>query len=214
MPFLIASIPYINCWVRSEYLRNLEAPIADHPFVGGKAVAVISRQSDSLRFLVAMSAPYAGCCFTLPIEALTVKRNTTKFTAQVVQPYDCFAEQIGICEIEALRRMPLSANGVPATYLFTIASMGTGVADDPEQNKLLHIVTLDETGAVGAYPNNRVRFNDEAMFGKLTEEPKFKTLDHEFRAEVGTMAKPNGHDYSWAQGMEISHGGERRVVFP
>lgn len=183
MAYLMASIPYFKCMVRSEYLRDLEGEIEGKPFIPATAVAVISRRADSLHFQVMLHEPYGGCGFVLPIEALATKPCRRAHT-KVVQPWDSFSAEIGVVEIEALRRAPvkLLTHDWIGTYLFTIASSGSDLADDPAQRKLLHVCAL-ENGVIGAWPNNRLVFVDRALFGDLTAKPAFRTLTKEFRAE-------------------------------
>jgi hypothetical protein len=182
MAYLLASIPYLRCLVRREYVRDLKDGHGE--YLEATAVAVLSVRGDSLHFQVVLHEPFAGCSFLVPIEALVTKPCEPVAT-KMAQPWDAFAPNIGVCEIEALRRTPVRILHEPASgvYRFTIASTGTDLADDPAQRKLLHVVTRDD-GIVGAYPNNRCVFIDRALFGDLTETPDFETLTHEFRAEA------------------------------
>ncbi|HXF89581.1 MAG TPA: hypothetical protein VNK48_14595 [Xanthobacteraceae bacterium] len=181
MPYLLAPIPYVRCLVRKEYLRNLEDGHGE--FLEATAVAILAVRGDSLHFQVILHEPLAGCAFLLPIEALAIK-PCEALPTKLVQPWDCFSSDIGVCEIAVHRRgaVRLLKDGALATYLFTVASTGTDLADDPAQRKLLHVVARED-GPLGAYPNNRLVFIDRALFGDLTERPDFKTLAHEFRAE-------------------------------
>lgn len=200
MAYLLASIPYFRCLVRSEYLRDFEAEEGEAGPAAGQyheatAVAVMAVRADSLWFQVVLHEPLGGCAFLLPIEALVTKPAPVAPT-KTVQPWDCFSSDIGVCEIAALRRtgVRIHKDDVGATYLFTIASTGTDVADDPAQRKLLHVVSRSD-GLIGAYPNNRIRFLDRALFGDLTEKPEFKTLTREFRAEgIGSGDRPAGRE--------------------
>jgi hypothetical protein len=193
MSYLLASIPYIHCLVRKEYVRDLEDGHGD--FLPALAVGILAVRGDSLQFQCVLKEPLAGCAFLLPIEALVIK-PCPPMPTKVVQPWDAFSSSIGVCELTALRRgaVRLIKDKALATYLFTVASTGTDLADDPSQRKLLHVVARDD-GPIAAYPNNRVVFLDRALFGDLTAKPDFATLSYEFRAEgvQGVEAKPNGH---------------------
>lgn len=53
---------------------------------------------------------------------------------------------------------------------------------NPEQHKSLSVVFLED-GNIGAYPNNRIIFEDPAFWETVTERPDFEALDLESRAE-------------------------------
>jgi hypothetical protein len=188
MAYLLGSIPYFRCLVRKEYVRDLADGQGE--FLEATAVAVLCVRGDSLQFQVVLHEPLAGCAFMLPIEAL-VTRPVAPVATKVVQPWDCFSSEFGVCEIATVRRgaVKLFKDGVLGEYRFTLAFTGTDLADDPAQRKLLHVV-LREDGLVGAYPNNRMVFLDRALFGDLTGKPDFTTLAKEFRAEGVSTPTP------------------------
>jgi hypothetical protein len=59
---------------------------------------------------------------------------------------------------------------------------GSDLADDPEQHKHLHICFL-QGGLIGAFPNNRVLFRDDAFWKVMDQKPDFTSLAGEYRAE-------------------------------
>lgn len=182
MAFVLGNIPYIDCLVRKEFTQNLQSGHGE--YIEAKAVAVLCVRGDSLQFQCIMKEPYAGCAFTLPIEALCTRPCPPAAATSVVQPWDAFSSEFGVCELTTVRRgaVKLLKDGVLAEYRFTLAYTGTDLADDPDQRKLLHVV-LREDGLIGAYPNNRCVFLDRALFGDLEAKPEFSTLSREFRAE-------------------------------
>ena len=186
MAYLLAPIPYFKCLVRREYLRDMKD--GHGQFLEATAIAVLCVRGDSLHFQIVLHEPLAGCAFTVPIEAL-VTRPVAPAATKVVQPWDCFSSDFGVCELTAVRRgaVNLIKDETSATYLFTIAFTGSDLADDPAQRKFLHVVARQD-GHIGAYPNNRCVFIDRALFGDLTDKPDFLTLTKEFRAE-GVVAK-------------------------
>ena len=188
MAYVLGSIPYVDCLVRKEYTQDLKGGEGD--YIEAKAIAVLCIRGDSLQFQVVMKEPYAGCAFMLPIEALVTKPCPPVAATRIVQPWDCFSSEFGVCELSTVRRgaVKLLKDSVLGEYRFTLAFTGSDLADDPAQRKLLHVV-LREDGLVGAYPNNRLVFMDRALFGDLTERPQFTTLSREVRAE-GLQPKP------------------------
>lgn len=188
MAYLLASIPYFRCLIRREYVRDLQDGHGD--YLEATAVGVMCVRGDSLQFQVVLHEPLAGCGFLLPIEALCTKPCAPAPT-KVLQPWDVFSSDFGVCELTTLRRaaVKLLKDNCQAEYRFTLAFTGNDLADDPAQRKFLHVV-LREDGLIGAYPNNRIVFIDRALFGDLTEKPDFMTLTKEFRAE-GLPEKPS-----------------------
>lgn len=184
MATILGSIPYIDCLVRKEYTQDLQAGAGE--YIEAKAIGVLCIRGDSLQFQVVMKEPYAGCAFLLPIEALVTRPCPPAPSTKIVQPWDCFSSEFGVCELATVRRgaVKLLKDGVLGEYRFSIAFTGSDLADDPAQRKLLHVV-LREDGLVGAYPNNRMVFLDRALFGDLEPETRleFTTLSREFRAE-------------------------------
>lgn len=200
MPYLLASIPYFRCYVRREYLRDLKDGHGD--FLEATAVGVLCVRGDSLQFQIVLHEPLAGCAFLLPIEAL-VTRPCEPVATKVLQPWDVFSSDFGVCEFTALRRgaVRLLKDDCKAEYRFTLAFTGNDLSDDPAQRKFLH-VALREDGLIGAYPNNRLVFIDRALFGDLTAKPDFTTLTREFRAEG---LAPNIVSTKPANSQDIDH---------
>jgi hypothetical protein len=194
---ILASTPYFRCYVRKEYVRDLKDGHGD--YLEATAIGVLCIRGDSLQFQVVLHEPLAGCAFLLPIEALVTKPCEPAAT-KVLQPWDVFSSDFGVCELTTVRRgaVRLLKDDCKAEYRFTLAFTGSDLADDPAQRKFLHVV-LREDGLIGAYPNNRMVFLDRALFGDLTEKPDFLTLTKEFRAEglapsIVTTKPANGHD--------------------
>lgn len=181
MAYILGSIPYFRTLVRREYLRDLQDGHGD--YLEATAIGVMCVRGDSLHFQVVLHEPLAGCAFLLPIEALVTK-PVAAMPTKAVQPWDCLSTEFSVCEITAVRRgaVRLLKDDLPAEYRFTVAFVGSDIADDPAQRKMLHVV-LREDGLIGAYPNNRLVFLDRALFGDLTAKPDFLTLTKEFRAE-------------------------------
>jgi len=181
--YILGDIPYFDCLIRKEYTQGLLS--GEGEYIEATAAAALCIRGDSLQFQCFMKEPYAGCCFTVPIEALVTKPCPRPEATSVVQPWDCFSSDFGWCEMPFVRRsaVKLLKDGVLGEYRFTLAFTGTDLADDPRQRKLLHVV-LRADGLIGAYPNNRLVFLDEAVLGDLTaEKVEFTRLTRGFRAE-------------------------------
>lgn len=193
MPHVIGSIPYFGCYVRREYTRNLADRHGE--FVPAVAYGVRCVRGHSLWFQVMLMQPEdgapndtGGASFFLPIEALCHQPCPAPADMTYVQPWDVFSSSFGVCEFDFVARGAtyVLPNRTPAQYRFSIDFTGSDLADDPEQHKCLHIV-FQETGLIGAFPNNRILWRDDAFWKVLDQRPDFVSLAPEFRAE--------GHQY-------------------
>lgn len=86
MSFLFDNIDLTPCYVRGEYLRNLERGHGE--FVKRIAHAVRCRRGYALHFLVGLLEPYGGAQFWLPIQALTWREGAPERPLAELAPYD------------------------------------------------------------------------------------------------------------------------------
>ncbi len=182
MPYIFGSIPYFRCLVRAEYTRNLESGHGD--YIEAVVHAVRCRRGHSLWFQTMLTKPLGGVAFLVPIEALVTKPCAPAPTAEV-QPWDVFSADFGVAELDLVQRGAVSVlpGGLKGQYRFTLDFTGSDLADDVEQHKHLHVV-FREDGLIGAYPNNRLLWDDPAFWETVTEKPAgLASLDREFRAE-------------------------------
>jgi hypothetical protein len=71
----------------------------------------------------------------------------------------------------------------PATYWCSLDFAESSLAENSNQHKHLHLFLMAD-GSIGAFPNNRILWDDPAFFAKPTEtKPDFTSLWTEFRAE-------------------------------
>lgn len=198
MPHIIASIPYFYCYVRREYTRNLKDRHGE--FIPGVAYGVRCVRGHSLWFQVMLKEPEdgspndtGGASFLLPIEALVHQPCPKPDDMTYIQPWDVFSSEFGVATFDLVSRgavfvLPEKRAG---QYRFTLDFTGSDLADDIEQHKFLHVCML-EGGLIGAFPNNRVLWRDDAFWKVLDQRPDFESLGGEFRAEghQHVMQKP------------------------
>lgn len=182
MAYLFDNIPLMRCHVRGEYLQDLAA--GHGQFFEGIAHAVRCRRGASLWFQVNFKEPLGGVSYLLPIEALTWRADAAPARADTVQPWDCMGDHFAICELRFLARggVQVLPDRTPGQYRFSIDFGGEDLADDPAQHKTLHIVWRKD-GAVGAYPNNRLLWEDAAFWDVIDSPPAITSLLYEARAE-------------------------------
>jgi hypothetical protein len=70
----------------------------------------------------------------------------------------------------------------PATYWCTLDFAESSLAEDTTQHKHLHLFLMGD-GSIGAFPNNRILWDDPAFCKPTESKPDFTSLWGEFRAE-------------------------------
>lgn len=182
MAFIYSDIPFFECKVRREYTRNLEDGHGD--FLPAVAHAVRCIRGHSLWFQTILTEQFAGAAFMLPIEALVWRACDKPKDMTYVQPWDVFSSTFGVCEASFVARgaTHILPERRRAQYRFTIDFTGSDLADHVEQHKHLHVMFLDG-GLIGAFPNNRILWDDPAFWKVTTDRPDFKSLGGEYRAE-------------------------------
>lgn len=182
MAHIFGEVPYFRCLIRREFTRNMAADA--HGYIPAIALAVRCQRGVSLQFQCWLQGePGAGGMFLVPIQGLCWK-PCARPANDVVQPWDVFSPEFGVARMELVHRvrtyvLPERKTG---RYLFTIDFTGNALADDAEQHKCLHIIKMDE-GWLGAFPNNRLLFEDPAFVMATKERPDFEALGHEFCGE-------------------------------
>lgn len=182
MAYVFGNIPFFEVHVRAEYTRNL---LSGHgEYIKGWAHAIRCVRGHSLMFQVVFEQPHGGAAFLLPIEALTWKTCPAPPDLTYVQPWDCFSSDFGVCEMDLMKRSAVHVlpERIKGQYRFTVDFVGSDLAEHFEQHKALHVVALDG-GLIGAFPNNRLLWDDPAFWQVDTERPPFESLAGEFRAE-------------------------------
>lgn len=183
MAYIFSSIPYQKVLVRREYTLNLREGRGE--YIPAIAHGVRCVRGHSLWFQCMLMGPnYGGCAFLLPIQALCWKPCPVSPDNIYCQPWDVFSSDFGVTTLDlvakgAVHILPDLVNG---QYQFTIDFIGSDLAEDVEQHKHLHVCRL-ENGLIGAFPNNRILWRDDAFWELPREKPRFASLDMEFRSE-------------------------------
>jgi hypothetical protein len=73
----------------------------------------------------------------------------------------------------------------PATYWCSLDFAESSLAENTNQHKHLHLFLMQD-GSIGAFPNNRVIWDDPAFCRTTEDKPDFTSLWGEFRAEGTT----------------------------
>lgn len=182
MAFLMDNIPLMRVHVRGEYLQDLAA--GHGQTFEAIAHAVRCRRGSSLWFQVNFKEPLGGVSYLLPIEALTWRPDAAPASTETAQPWDCMGDTFSVCELRFLARggVQVLPDRVGGQYRFSIDFGAEDLADDPAQHKTLHVVWRQD-GLVGAYPNNRLLWEDSAFWDVTETKPDITCLLYEARAE-------------------------------
>ena len=161
------NVPTIHVAVKIEYITNF----SEYGIIEGYLVAARCRPSEPLLFSVhlANGALYSG----LPINAIShieqaQQHSKEETSVEEAQPWSCLDGPASAVELSYLRNydVQINAPGLKSggRYLFTIDYAGTGLASDPQQYKMHHIIAQDE-GCLVAMPNNYLLFKDKHFTG-------------------------------------------------
>ena len=172
MSNFVANLPHLKCYVRKEYLHDLNKGHGE--FVDCVIIAVKSIQGRALMF-EAYLPDYGACFDKFPLSAF-VWRKDIKEDEQLplgtIELWDCFSNNIQIwtkqllknCDVDIVIR---GGQKIGGQYLFTIDScngdvnmIDVGVSEVPEEHKQFNFGKLDN-GQYFAQPNNRMLWYEQ-----------------------------------------------------
>jgi hypothetical protein len=181
----VANIPYIKCYVRKEYLYDLEKGHGE--FEECVLIAVKSMQGKALIFEAYL--PNYGACFDkFPLSAFVWKKDIKEeeqLALGEIELWDAFSYDIQIWTKRMLRNCDVEVyvpgkGKVSGEYLFTIDSVhsdpnmiNTSVAEVPSEHKQFNVGKL-ENGQFFAQPNNRMLWYEQSLTPSELKFPDFK----------------------------------------
>ena len=181
----VANIPYIKCWVKKEYLHDLNKGHGE--FVECVLLAVKSMQGRALMFEAYM--PEYGACFDkFPLSAFVWKKDIKQedqLSLGQLELWDGFSYDIQVWTKRLLKNCDLQilvkGKGiVKCEYLITIDSahsdpntINTSVAEVPSEHKQHNFGKLDN-GQFFAQPNNRMLWFEQSLTPKTLKKPDFQ----------------------------------------
>lgn len=197
MSYIVGSIPFFRCYVRREYTCNMKTHHGE--FIPAVAYGVRCVRGQSIWFQCMLMEPEGekpndtgGASFLVPIQAICHQPCQPPPDMRYVQYYDIFSSDFGVEVFDFVSKgaVYVLPDRVPGQYQFTIDFVGTDIAEDSSQHKHCHIVFM-KGGLIGAFPNNRLLWRDDAFWKVLDQRPDFESLEGEFRAE--------GHQHIFAK---------------
>ena len=190
----VANIPYIKCWVKKEYLHDLNKGHGE--FVECVLLAVKSMQGRALMFEAYL--PEYGACFDkFPLSAFVWKKDIKKedqLSLGQLELWDGFSYDIQIWTKRLLKNCDVQiwvkGKGiVKGEYLFTIDSahsdpntINTSVAEVPSEHKQHNFGKLDN-GQFFAQPNNRMLWFEQSLTPKTLKKPDFQVSSRYYFCE-------------------------------
>lgn len=217
--WLNANVPVIECFLRKEYLYDLDESQAGE-LVPVTIYGVRSLYGRALGWHV-LTKDTGASIWNLPISAFVHDGGgklspdmglPPHYAVEALQLWDCFSYQLSVTEFDHLsgrRCLVMLKNGRRelGNYLFTVDWYGSNYAENAGDggHKCAHIIEL-ECGLYAAQPNNRILWADPSHNPKpFAAAPDYKTMTRTWHCE---------HESKWATGegffYEVRAGEERR----
>ena len=190
----VANIPYINCFVKKEFLHDLERGHGE--LVDAVLIAVKSCQGRALMFEAYL--PEYGACFDkFPLSAFTWRKDIKQeeqLSLSELCLWDSFSYDIQVwskrllknCDVKIMLKGGKKMGG---EYLFTIDAchsdpniINTTVAEVPSEHKQHNFGKLDN-GQFFAQPNNRMLWFEQSLTPKELKKPDFQVSTRYFFSE-------------------------------
>ena len=198
----VANVPYIKCYVRKEYLYDLEKGHGE--FEDCVLIAVKSMQGKALIFEAYLPA-YGACFDKFPLSAFVWKKDIKEeeqLPLGEIELWDAFSYDIQIWTKRMLRNCDVDIyvpgkGKVGGEYLFTIDSVhsdpnmiNTSVAEVPSEHKQFNFGKL-VNGQYFSQPNNRMLWYEQSLTPSELKMPDFKVASKYYFCE---------QDHKWVFG--------------
>lgn len=203
----VANIPYIRCWIKKEYVHDLEHGHGE--FIECVMLAVKSIQGRALMF-EAYLPEYGACYDKFPLSAFVWRKDIKveeQLTLDQLELWDSFSNSIQVwtksllknCDVDVILK---GGDKIRGEYLFTIDSchgdsntVNTGVSEVPEQHKQFNFGKLDN-GQFFAQPNNRMLWYEQSLTPKELKKPDFQvSTKYYFSEKASKWAFGDSDDY-------------------
>lgn len=173
MSYLNINIPPIECFVRAEFLRNLEDSHGKmHPcLIFG--MSSIPSKVPLFHFLM----EDGGIWWRMPIHAFASRQDAKPLPLEELVLWDSFSyyptvTKFQVLENKKMKYISRSKNEYFGRYLFTLdwahenrSETDQGFSEAPGQHKCGHVIELDN-GNYAIQPNNRIRVYDPSFCTK------------------------------------------------
>jgi hypothetical protein len=185
MATLNVDIPQFYCYLRKEFLYDLEAHHGELIQVCVFGVASLAGRALGFHVLTENGA----VIWRLPIHAFCHKVDAPAMPINQLQLWDCFSYQVASTKFDRLADLRVRAQlrdgeWEGGQYLFTLDWYGS---EDSEQmgeggHKCSHVIALDN-GNFCAQPNNRLQWFDPAFVTPFETKPDYLTGTKAWKVE-------------------------------
>ena len=191
--FLVANLPPVECFVRKEYLYDLDGR-GEGEFTPAIWVSVKSIRGRALYF-ESLLTEYGALYDKLPLSAYVWRTSLGyELPLDYLEIWDSFSYHITVIEKATLKGLRCAMyakdkeyyNG---EYMFTIDSchddpnmLNTTLSETPNEHKSFNIIKLDN-GQFAAQPNNRMKWFEQSLIAHETKDPDFKVSTKYFSVE-------------------------------
>lgn len=191
--FLVANLPPIECFVRKEYLYDLDGRGVGE-YTPAIWISVKSIKGKALYF-ESLLTEYGAVYDKLPLSAYVWKTSLDyELPLDYLEIWDSFSYYITVIEKSTLKGLRCGVYGKDklyhdGEYMFTIDSchpetnlLNTTLSETPNEHKSFNVIKLDN-GQFAAQPNNRIKWFEQSLIAHETKIPDFKVSTHSFSVE-------------------------------
>jgi hypothetical protein len=193
MSFLVANLPPIHCFVRSEFLCDFKQ--TDNRLIPCIWVSIKSIRGQALR-IEAYFPEFGALYDKLPLNAFVSRQDNLGdlLPLDYLQIWDCFSHDITVIRKSFLSNLSAKyldkdKQWYSGNYLFTVDNcapdpniIDTTYSEVAEDHKSFNFIEL-ENGQFAAQPNNRTIFLDPASNPKNLTFPDFKVCTKIYKVE-------------------------------
>ena len=210
----VANVPHIRCFVKKEYVHDLERGHGE--FIEAVLLAVKSMRGKAFMFEAYL--PEYGACFDkFPISAFVWKKDiidSEQLKLPQLELWDAFSYHIQIWEKTLLKNCNVKVwirdkGEVSGEYLFTIDSVhsdpntiNTGVSEVPTEHKQFNFGKLNN-GQFFAQPNNRMLWYEQSLTPKELKTPDFQVCSRYYFCEQEDRWRYGNNDDYFYKGEKV-----------
>jgi len=182
--YLLADIPAFRCFVRKEYLYNLEAHHGETVQAYAFGVSAIKGRALGFYVMLETGAQFAR----LPISALCSRPDAPPQALEHLSAWDSLSYNLAVHQFDFLGGLRcdvrlLDKRLYPGTYLFTVDWAESDMAESPVEHKNHHVIALDN-GNYAAAPNNFIRWHAPFFVTPFDTPPDYRRNTHVFSSEA------------------------------
>lgn len=211
--FLVANLPPVECFVRKEYLYDLDGR-GEGEYTPAIWVSVKSIRGRALYF-ESLLTEYGALYDKLPLSAYVWRTSLGyELPLDYLEIWDSFSYHITVIEKATLKglRCAMYAKDKEyyhGEYMFTIDSchddpnmLNTTLSETPNEHKSFNIIKLDN-GQFAAQPNNRMKWFEQSLIAHETKDPDFKVSTKYFSVEQNPKWSAGNQDQYFYEIEEV-----------